>query len=155
MKHFDIHPGDLDDPRVIALLEEHLASMEPTAPAESRHALDLNGLRDPHIRFWCVWDQQSLAGFGALKHLDSTHAEIKSMRTASNYLRQGVADKLLHHLIELARAEGIERLSLETGAMNYFIPARSFYAKYGFVECKPFASYRDDPLSVFMTRWIA
>ena len=148
----DIRPGDLDDPRVIALLHEHLASLAPTAPAESRHALDLSGLRGPDIRVWCAWDGEALAGFGALKRLDATHAEVKSMRTAASHLRRGVAARLLAHMVDTAARDGITRLSLETGSMAFFAPAHRLYAAFGFVPCPPFGDYRADPNSVFLTR---
>ena len=148
----DIRPGDLDDPRVIALLHEHLASLAPTAPKESRHALDLSGLQGAEIRFWCAWDGDALAGFGALKQLDCEHAEVKSMRTAASHLRRGVAARLLAHMIDVAAREGIARLSLETGSMAFFAPAHRLYASHGFVPCPPFGDYRADPNSVFLTR---
>ena len=150
----DIRPGDLDDPRVIALLHEHLASLAPTAPKESRHALDLSGLRGPDIRFWCVWDGDALAGFGALKRLDATHAEVKSLRTAAAHLRRGVAARLLAHMIDVAARDGLTRLSLETGSMTFFAPAHRLYASFGFVPCPPFGDYRADPNSVFLTRTV-
>ena len=150
----DIRPGDLDDPRVIALLHEHLASLAPTAPKESRHALDLSGLRGAEIRFWCAWDGDALAGFGALKQLDSEHAEVKSMRTAASHLRRGVAARLLAHMIDVATRDGITRLSLETGSMAFFAPAHRLYASFGFVPCPPFGDYRADPNSVFLTRTV-
>ncbi|MCW0201423.1 GNAT family N-acetyltransferase [Rhodanobacter thiooxydans] len=93
-----------------------------------------------------------LAGFGALKHLTESHAEIKSMRTAASHLRQGVASRLLQHIIQEAVARGYSRLSLETGSMAFFEGARRLYASSGFVSCPPFGSYKADPNSVFMTR---
>ncbi|WP_170299052.1 GNAT family N-acetyltransferase [Pseudoxanthomonas sacheonensis] len=129
--------------------------MEHTAPAESRHALDLAGLRDPAITFWSVWDGPALAGFGALKHMTESHAEIKSMRTATSHLRRGVASKMLRHLIQEATARGYSRLSLETGSMEFFEAARRLYATFGFAPCPPFGNYRPDPNSVFMTLDIA
>jgi putative acetyltransferase len=150
----DIRIDDLEGPEVLALLREHLASLAPTAPAESRHALDLSGLRGPDITFWSIWDGPVLAGFGALKQLTKSHGEIKSMRTAATHLRRGVAAQLLEHIIREAAARGYSRLSLETGSMEYFEPARRLYASFGFASCLPFASYKPDPNSVFMTRQI-
>ena len=129
--------------------------MEHTAPAESRHALDLVGLRDSGITFWSVWDGPALAGFGALKHLTESQAEIKSMRTATPHLRQGVASKMLRHLIQEATTRGYSRLSLETGSMEFFEAARRLYASFGFTSCLPFGDYKPDPNSVFMTLDIA
>ncbi|HKR76179.1 MAG TPA: GNAT family N-acetyltransferase [Rhodanobacter sp.] len=148
----DIRPDPLESPQVLALLREHLDSLAPTAPAESRHALDLGGLRRADVMFWCAWDGAVLAGFGALRQLDPRHGEIKSMRTASTHLRRGVASRMLQHLIDEAAARGYARLSLETGSMAFFEPARRLYAAFGFVPCVPFGDYRTDPNSVFMTR---
>lgn len=125
--------------------------MAPTAPVESRHALDLSGLRSPDITFWTIWDGPALCGFGALKRLTQSHAEIKSMRTAASHLRRGVAARMLQHIIEEAAASGYSRLSLETGSMEFFEAARRLYASFGFAPCPPFGNYKPDPNSVFMT----
>ena len=114
---------DLKGPEIAALLTEHLEDMRATSPPESVHALDLDGLRQPNIRFWTLWDGRNLAGCGALKWLDAEHAEIKSMRTAATYKQQGVASQILQHLINDAKAAGVQRLSLETGSMAFFLPA--------------------------------
>lgn len=143
---------DLKGPEIAALLTEHLEDMRATSPPESVHALDLDGLRQPNIRFWTLWDCQNLAGCGALKWLDAEHAEIKSMRTAATYKQQGIASKVLQHLINDAKAAGVQRLSLETGSMAFFQPARNLYAKFGFELCGPFADYVLDPNSLFMTK---
>ncbi|MCU8063079.1 GNAT family N-acetyltransferase [Shewanella sp. SM55] len=145
---------DLTGPEIAALLQEHLDDMRATSPPESVHALDLDRLRQPNIRFWTLWDGNNLAGCGALKWLDTEHAEIKSMRTAAPYKQQGIASKILQHLINNAKAAGIKRLSLETGSMDFFNPARMLYTKFGFESCGPFADYRLDPNSVFMTKKI-
>ncbi|EGM68228.1 acetyltransferase, GNAT family [Shewanella sp. HN-41] len=145
---------DLKGPEIAALLQEHLDDMRATSPPESVHALDLDGLRQPNIRFWTLWDGNNLAGCGALKWLDAEHAEIKSMRTAAPYKKQGIASKVLQHLINDAKAAGVKRLSLETGSMDFFNPARLLYSKFGFEICGPFADYRLDPNSVFMTKKI-
>lgn len=128
--------------------------MEPTAPPESRHALDLNGLRGSDVSFWAIWDGDILAGIAALKRLSPDHAEIKSMRTALPYLRKGIASRMLDHIILEAKKCGYKLLSLETGSMEFFEPARKLYRSFGFVECGPFGSYVEDPNSVFMTRYI-
>ncbi|WAC64402.1 GNAT family N-acetyltransferase [Pseudoxanthomonas sp. SL93] len=148
----EIRADTLHHPAVIALLQEHLDWMHRTSPPESVHALDLDGLRQPGIRFWSLWDGDALAGCGALRHIDDAHGEIKSMRTAQAYLRQGVASRMLGHLVDEAIRRGYRRVSLETGSMDYFAPARAMYARAGFVACTPFADYVDDPNSVFMTR---
>lgn len=149
-----IQRDSLTAPEIIALLQEHVRCMEAVSPPESRHVLDLEGLRKPEITFWSVWEGPELAGCGAIKELDEGHGEIKSMRTAERHLRKGVASQMLGHLIEEATQRGYRRLSLETGSMDYFEPARRLYAQFGFVSCGPFGSYREDPNSVFMTREI-
>jgi putative acetyltransferase len=102
--------------------------------------------------FWSVWQGQQLVGCGALKELDHEHAELKSMRTARAFLRRGVATMLLAHIISEAKGRGYRRLSLETGAMQYFEPAHRLYRKFGFKTCPAFAGYVEDPNSVFMTK---
>lgn len=143
---------DLRGPEIHELLQEHLQSMRFHSPPQSVHALDLDRLRQPEITFWTVWDNCELLGCGAIKELDPHHAEIKSMRTASNHLRKGVARTLLNHILEQARRRGYSRLSLETGSMAAFEPARQLYASFGFEYCGPFGDYLEDPNSVFMTR---
>ena len=143
---------DLRGPEIHELLQEHLRSMALHSPPQSVHALDIEALREPGITFWTVWERGELLGCGALKELDSRHAEIKSMRTSSSHLRKGVARRLLSHILEEARRRGYGRLSLETGSMEAFEPARRLYADFGFTYCEPFADYVEDPYSVFMTR---
>ena len=146
-----IRPDDLSGPQIRAMLEEHLQHMRSIGPPESVHALELDELRAPDLSFWCAWRGEQLAGCGALKRLDAGHAEIKSMRTAAAARRSGVAAAMLAHLIEQAKARGLRQLSLETGSMIEFEPARQLYQRFGFVDCEPFADYLPDPASVFMT----
>ena len=134
------------------MLQEHLESVALNSPPESVHALDLEALRAPEVTFWSVWQGSELVGCGALKELDASHGELKSMRTASSHLRKGVAAALLEHMLNVARHRAYHRLSLETGSMEAFAPARALYARFGFELCGPFADYVDDPYSVFMTR---
>ncbi|WP_298940663.1 GNAT family N-acetyltransferase [uncultured Psychromonas sp.] len=142
---------DLSGNEIFSLLQEHLEDMRATSPPESVHALNLEALKDPSVQFWTIWDGQILAGCGAFKKLDPKHAEIKSMRTSSLYKNQGVASKLLMHIIEQAKLSGMNRLSLETGAMDYFVPAHALYLKHGFSFCAPFSDYKEDPNSKFMS----
>jgi len=148
----NIKIDDLSSSEIYELLQEHLQSMALHSPPESVHALDIEALRKPEITFWSVWENGELVGCGALKELDSQHAEIKSMRTSSLHLRKGVAKNLLNHILEEAKRRGYSRLSLETGSMEAFEPARKLYANFGFTYCEPFADYVEDPYSVFMTR---
>ena len=147
----NITEDGLDAPDVIALLGEHLQGMADHSPPESIHALDIDALMAPDITFWTMRDGRELLGCIALKQLDDKHGEIKSMRTASEHLRKGVAAVLLEHLIAEARRRSYERLSLETGSGAGFEAAHALYRKFGFEYCGPFASYRDDPFSRFMT----
>lgn len=147
-----IRRDDLRGPEIVALLEEHLVEMYAVSPAESVHALDLDGLRKPEITFWTAWDGDVLVGCGALKELEPAHGEIKSMRTAAASRGRGVASALMNHIAEVAATRGYRRLSLETGAEDFFAPARALYAKLGFVATGPFADYCADPNSYFMTK---
>ena len=145
----------VDDPRsnqVASLLREHLEDMAVHSPFESVHALDAEALCSPEITFWTAWEGSELLGCGALLELDPQHGEIKSMRTARDHLRKGVASRLLQHFILEAERRLYTRLSLETGSMEAFAPARALYASFGFELCDPFANYEPDRNSVFMTR---
>lgn len=150
-----IRVDDLEGPEIRALLEEHLRHMHELSPPESVHALDLSALKQPDVTFWTVWsegDAAELLGCGALKELDPAHGEIKSMRTAAHRRGAGVGRALLAHIVAQARSRGYRRLSLETGSQPGFEPARRLYRSFGFGDCAPFAAYREDPHSVFMTR---
>jgi putative acetyltransferase len=153
-RDMSIRVDDLSGPAIRALLHEHLRNMHLHSPPESIHALDLDGLRRPGITMWSVWDDADLLGCGALKELDASHGELKSMRTATAHLRRGVARRLLEYIIGEARRRRYARLSLETGSAQAFEPARRLYASFGFRPCGPFADYVEDPYSVFMTREI-
>ena len=143
--------GDFGDPRVAALLRVHVTQARAETAPGSAHALDLDGLRSPEISFWTMWEDETLLGCGALKRLSADHGEVKSMHTAQAMRRRGAGSAMLRHLIAAARADGMSRLSLETGSWDYFQPAQALYRCHGFVECPPFADYVLDPNSVFMT----
>ncbi|MFK7732070.1 MAG: GNAT family N-acetyltransferase [Pseudomonadales bacterium] len=151
MGDYEFREGLLDHPQVIALLEQHLREMHSASPIESVHALDLDELRGEQLSFWTLWKKDELLACGALKSLGDKHAEIKSMRTSENFLRQGIAGQLLTRLLAQARKSGLQWVSLETGSQDYFEPARQLYLKYGFSFCPPFANYEEDPNSVFMS----
>jgi putative acetyltransferase len=147
-----IRQDDLSGPEIRALLAEHLRSMHELSPPESVHALPIDKLRQPDVTFWTVWSGGELLGCGALRELDTAHGEIKSMRTSQAHRRRGAARAMLEHILAEARRRGYARLSLETGSMAAFEPARRLYAQFGFTLCGPFGDYRDDPNSAFMTR---
>lgn len=147
----NIKLDDLTGPEVVSLIGEHLQGMTLHSPPESIHALNLEGLKKPDITFWSAWEHDQLVGCGALKELDGQHGEVKSMRTSSSHLRKGVAKSVLAHIIEETKRRGYQRLSLETGSMEAFEPARRLYESFGFQYCKPFSDYIEDSNSVFMT----
>jgi len=143
---------DLTGKEIAQLLQEHHQDMLIHSPPESVHVLDLKSLKVPGITFYSAWINGELAGCGALKQLDDQHGEIKSMRTSRTHLRKGIAAKLLSHIVDEANSRSYLKLSLETGTMDAFVPARKLYQSFGFSECLPFADYVEDPYSVFMTK---
>lgn len=148
----EIAPDDLTSAEIVAFLEAHVAQLRSMGPPESTHALDLAGLRAPGVRFWSAYDDGELVGCAALKDLGAGHGELKSMRTAPSRTRQGVAARVLTHVLDEARAAGLTRVSLETGSYAFFAPAHALYRRHGFVDCEPFGTYQPDPLSIFLTR---
>ena len=146
-----IREGTLDDPRVIALLQVHVERARSETARGSAHALDVDALKTPDIRFFTAWDHDTLLGCGALKRLDAEHGELKSMHTAEAHRGCGTGDAMVKHLIATAREMGLTRLSLETGAWAYFQPAHRLYQRHGFTDGPPFGAYAADPNSRFMT----
>lgn len=151
MAELVITRDDVRSEEIITLLGAHLTLMRSLSPPESVHALDLDGLRGGDITFWRAELDGALTGCGALKELDGDTGEIKSMHTTAAHRGKGVAAALLLHVMATARDRGYKALFLETGSQPGFQPARSLYARHGFVECPPFADYTDDPNSFFMT----
>lgn len=150
----EIKSGLLHHPKVVELLKEHLEDMNATSPPESVHALDISALQDEQVIFWTSWNGEQLLGCAALKRIDANHGEIKSMRTAASTRNLGVASSMLNHVLEHARKTGLTRVSLETGSMSFFAPARALYQKFGFEYCGPFSDYKPDANSQFMTRLV-
>jgi putative acetyltransferase len=148
---YTIKLDDLRGPEIAALLQDHLDAMHAHSPPESVFALDLDALRAPEITFWTIWDDDQLAGCGALKQHLQGLGEIKSMRTAAPYLRRGVAAQLLAHIIAIARTRYLVRLNLETGSGEPFEAACALYDRFGFIPCGPFADYAANPFSQFFT----
>ena len=146
-----IRRGDLTDPRIIALLSHHYDKCHEVTPKCSAHVFTVEKLAAPDIDFWAAWDGDTLLGVGAMKPLDPTHGEVKSMHTSGDARRRGVGSAMLMHIIETSRARGLTRLSLETGSFGYFEPAVALYKAHGFEECEPFGDYKPDPNSVFLT----
>jgi putative acetyltransferase len=146
-----ITQGDFSDPRVVDLVYSHLTRARAETAVGSAHALDLTGLQSPDIRFWAIWDDDTLVGIGALKRLSADHGEVKSMHIVEAMRQRGAGRAMLNHIIAAARAGGMSRLSLETGSREYFRPSHALYRSSGFVDCPPFADYVLDPNSVFMS----
>lgn len=143
---------DLSGPEIAEFLHEHVRQMREITPVENAYALDLDGLRRPGITFWSALDDGAIVGCAALKRLDATHAELKSMRTATARKRSGIASRLLDHVLAEARDAGYRRMSLETGTDEFFLPARRLYEKFGFEYCAPFGDYAPSAHNTFMTR---
>src|SRR6185436_20107129 len=141
MENLQIKLDDLTAPDVADLLADHLREMNQHSPPESVHALDLEDLKRPEITFWTIWSGDELVGCGALKELDARHAEIKSMRTAPAFRGKGAGKLMLRYILDEARSRGYRRLSLETGSMAAFEPARRLYESHGFSYCGPFETY--------------
>lgn len=146
-----IREDNLLGTEIANFLQQHIADMRSVSPPESSHTLDLMDLRKPQITFWTMRDGDDLVGCGAIKRLSNLHAEVKSMRIAALARKRGFASYLLQYLIKASLQRGYQRLSLETGSMHFFEPARRLYEKFGFAYCEPFNGYKEDPNSVFMS----
>lgn len=142
--------GNFDNAEVNALLLKHFKELRSVSPEGSAHVLDIPGLKVDSIKFWSLWEEENLIGCGALKFLDKSHGEFKSIRVVDEYRKKGYGFKIINHLINEAKKLDIKKLSLETGAGDFFLPARKLFKKIGFVECPPFAHYKEDPNSYYM-----
>jgi len=143
--------GNFNNPEVNELLITHFIELRSVSPEGSTHVLDIAGLKDPTIKFWSLWEKNDLVGSGALKFLDKEHGEFKSIRVSDKFRRKGNGTKVIDHLINEAKNLDIKRLSLETGAGDFFLAARKLFNKCGFKPCKPFSHYKNDVNSVYMT----
>ena len=128
--------GNFDNPEVNALLKKHFVELRSVSPAGSTHVLDIAGLKDNTIKFWSLWENNEIIGCGALKFLEKGHGEFKSIRVADNFRKKGIGEKIINHLILEAKKLNIVKLSVETGAGNFFQPARKLFYKFGFKEDK-------------------
>ena len=146
-----IRIGGLEERQVIKLLKEHIIDMYATSPEECVHTLNINALQSETIKFWSAWRGDEAVGCVAIKYLSPYHCEIKSMRTSNKARGTGVGRQLLEHVIQYAKLNGVKRLSLETGTMDFFAPARKLYSQNGFELCGTFGDYEVDPHSCFMT----
>ena len=146
--------GNFDNTEVHELLIKHFIELRSVSPKGSAHVLDIVGLKDPSIKFWSLWKEDNLIGSGALKFLDKEHGEFKSIRVNDRFRSKGNGSKVIDHLIKEAKKLNIKRLSLETGAGDFFLNARKLFNKCGFEVCGPFSHYKDDINSVYMTMLI-
>ena len=146
--------GNFDHPEVNDLLIKHFIELRAASPEGSAHVLDITGLKVSSIKFWSLWENNKLMGCGALKFLDKNHGEFKSIRVHDNFRNQGQGINVIDHLINEAKKLKIKRLSIETGAGDFFLPARKLFKKTGFTVCEPFAHYKEDINSVYLTMLI-
>ena len=143
--------GNFDNLEVNDLLKKHFIELRSVSPAGSTHVLDIDGLKDPSIKFWSLWENNKLIGCGALKFLEKDHGEFKSIRVADEFRKKGIGERIIKHLIDEAKKLEISKLSIETGAGEFFAPARKLFNKFGFKKSEPFAHYKVDPNSCYFT----
>ena len=144
--------SNFDHPEVHELLTKHFVELRAASPEGSAHVLDIPGLQDKSIKFWSLWNNDMLMGCGALKFLDKEHGEFKSIRIHDNFRRKGNGISVINHLINEAKKLNINKLSIETGAGDFFKPARILFKQCGFEVCGPFAHYKEDINSVYFTK---
>ena len=146
--------GNFENPDVNQLLLKHFVELRAASPEGSAHVLDVQGLKEQSIRFWSLWEKEKLIGCGALKFLKKDHGEFKSIRIHDEFRNKGFGIKIINHLIDEAKKLGIKRISIETGAGKFFEPARKLFKKSNFIPCKPFAHYKEDENSIYLTKLI-
>ena len=146
--------GNFDNLEVNSLLTKHFIELRAASPEGSAHVLDIIGLKISSIKFWSLWDDEKLLGCGALKFLEKGHGEFKSIRVHDNFRNMGNGIKVIEHLIDEAKKLNIKRLSIETGAGSFFKPARKLFKKCNFKSCEPFAHYKKDINSIYLTKLI-
>ena len=147
--------GNFDHPEVNDLLIKHFIELRAASPEGSAHVLDISGLKVPSIKFWSLWENNKLMGCGALKFLDKNHGEFKSIRVHDNFRNKGNGIKIINHLIGEAKKLNINRISIETGAGEFFEPARKLFKRCNFKSCEPFAHYKKDINSLYLTKLIS
>ena len=146
--------GNFDNSEVNELLTKHFIELRAASPEGSAHVLDIPGLKVPSIKFWSMWENTKLMGCGALKFLNDNHGEFKSIRVHDEFRNKGYGIKIIKHLINEAKKLNIKRISIETGAGDFFKPARKLFQKCDFELCEPFAHYKDDVNSLYLTKLI-
>ena len=147
--------GNFNHPEVNDLLTKHFIELRAASPEGSAHVLDIPGLKVASIKFWSLWEKKKLLGCGALKFLDDGHGEFKSIRVHDSFRNKGNGIIVINHLIGEAKKLQIKRISIETGAGNFFEPARKLFKQCNFELCKPFAHYKEDINSIYFTKLIS
>ena len=147
--------GNFDNEEVHELLTKHFVELRTASPEGSAHVLDISGLKVSSIKFWSLWQNENLIGCGALKFLEEGHGEFKSIRVNNKFRNKRNGIKVVNHLINEAKKLNIKKLSLETGAGIFFLPARKLFLRCNFKACKPFSHYKDDVNSVYMSLLIS
>lgn len=146
--------GNFEHPEVNELLTKHFIELKAASPKGSAHVLDIPGLKVSSIKFWSLWNKEKLFGCGALKFLEKEHGEFKSIRIHDNFRNKGNGIKVINHLIYEAKKLNIKKLSIETGAGEFFEPARKLFKKCNFGPSEPFAHYKKDVNSIYLTKLI-
>ena len=146
--------GNFEHPEVNELLKKHFIELRAASPEGSTHVLDIPGLKVSSIKFWSLWEGDNLLGCGALKFLEKGHGEFKSIRIHDNFRNKGNGIKIVKHLIEEAKKLNIVKLSIETGAGKFFEPARKLFKRCNFEPCEPFAHYKNDINSIYLSKLI-
>ena len=149
LKNMKSIENNFDNLEVNKLLIKHFNELKSVSPEGSTHVLDIDGLKNQSIKFWSLWEDAKLVGCGALKFLSKTHGEFKSIRVADNFKNKGYGKKIINDLLSKAKVLGIQKISVETGAGKFFLPARKLFKSCGFEECEPFAHYSLDPNSCY------
>ena len=143
--------GNFDNPEVDKLLRKHFIELRSVSPAGSTHVLDIDGLKNPSIKFWSLWENEKLMGCGALKFLNENHGEFKSIRVADQYRGKWYGKRIIAHLIAEAKELKIKKISIETGSGEFFKSARRLFKNFGFEKCEPFSHYKTDANSCYMS----
>lgn len=149
---YRIVEDDLTGADVVGLLALHLEEMHRLSPPCKVHAMPVERLREPDVTFYSAWDGDNLAAVGALREMDATRGELKSMRATPGYRGKGAGEAILLHLIGEARRRGYSWLGLETGRPAAYLPAQNLYRKHGFADCEDFGDYLGDEFSMCMSR---
>ncbi len=149
-KTIQIRPADPRTPSIrdmISALDDYQASLYPP---ESNHLEPIEKLVAPDYYFIAAWKDQELLGIASFKRVSTSYVEIKRLYLPHQNRGLGLAIKLMDALEEKALQEGYKEACLETGVHQN--EALGLYEKLGYEKTRPFGSYQEDPLSVFMRK---